>query len=147
MNASKEIPASKWVIYAGILWFSAMGLPALFISINSFIDLLVNIHSQSEIIRIHKGLFYGFGGGIALLIFVAIGIYTKILNKKLSSTLNKLLVRLLVASIIVMLVLPHVIYYVTADYLENENYQMCEPDRIQWPIFRTIVYTKSLSCD
>lgn len=146
MNVTEEEPASKWQIYGAILFFTLLGIGSLFVFTSVFINMLVDMNTQPEIININKGAYYLFGVGMASLFLVFDVVYSKVLKKEISKNMHRQLTRIGVGSIVVVFVLPHIIHFAAADYLEKAHYQVCESRSTQWLFVRTIVYTKSLPC-
>ena len=146
MNVTEEEPVSKWVVYGGMLLFGLLGVAGLFLSISAFMNLFTALNTQPVFISIYKGRYYGFGAGIGSLLFFSGMVYIKVFNKELSHTMNQLLVRLLLGSVALAFILPQIIHYTAANYLEKHDYQVCKARSTQWLFVSTIVYTKSLPC-
>jgi len=147
MNDLTEKPSSKLIVILTTLSFGIIGLGALYIAANTTIFLIVDIYNFQENIEFNKGAFYLYGVGLILLIFVVGIIYTNYLKKNISNHTNKIIVKVVLVCLIVTFLLPQIVHYATANYLENHGYQVCEVRSKQWLHVRTIVYSNLVACD
>lgn len=105
---------------------------------------LTEIFSQSSVVSLNKGAFYGLGVAIAIgaLLFGDI-IPTQMTKKPLSSKYQKRVVQIIVAGVLLTLVLPHIVHYSVAAHLERQGYRVCDELSHRWLFARTIVFTDS----
>ena len=124
-----------------------LGIVPLYLAVTLTIELVTELSNQAELITFEKGSFYLFGVGTGLLLLAFGLIYSKLFNKEISKSLNVLLSRLVIGAVILTFILPQIIHYSVANYLENEGYQVCEEKSRRWLHNVTIVYTKTLPCE
>lgn len=147
MNNLDEKPASKWIVILTALSFSFIGLGALYIAVDTTRFLIIGIYNSQDNIEFNKGALYLYGVSLILLIFVVGIIYTNYLKKNISNHTNKIIGKVVLVCLIITFLLPQIVHYATANYLENNGYQVCEARSKQWLHVRTIVYSKLVSCD
>ena len=146
MDITAAPKPSIWYILCITFIFSAIGIVALYYAVNVLIILTTEISNLNELITIDKGAYYLFGVSFIFIIFVIGLIHTRIFNKKISDSIDKLYTRLLIGALALTFIIPQIIHFSAAYYLENEDYQVCEEKSTQWLHVVTIVYTKTLPC-
>lgn len=147
MNNLDEKSASKWIVVLTALSFGIIGLGALYIAVDTTILLITGIYNSQDNIEFNKGALYLYGVGLILLIFVVGIIYTNYLKRSISNHTNKIIGKVVLVCLIITFLLPQIIHYATANYLENRGYQVCEARSKKWLHVQTIVYSKFVSCD
>jgi len=108
--------------------------------------MISSIISDNPQIKIDKGSYYLLGAGIALLALLPDGYYNSVLKSSTPKMMEKWIRRIAIGGCILILILPPLIHYPAAIYLEKHNYSECEAKSSQWLFVRTIVYTKSNYC-
>ncbi len=146
MNNLEEKPGSKWIVILTVCSFGFIGLGALYVAVDTTTFLIRGIYNSHDIIEFNKGAFYLYGVGLILLIFVVGIVYTNYLKKNISNHTNKIIGKVVLVCLVITFLLPQIIHYATANYLENRGYQVCETRSKQWLHVRTIVYSKLVSC-
>lgn len=106
--------------------------------------LLVEIVSQSSVVSLNKGAFYGLGVAIAIgaLLFGDI-IPTQMIKKPPSKKHQKRVVQIIVTGVLLTVTLPHIVHYSVAAHLKIQGYQTCDELSHRWLFARTIVFTNS----
>lgn len=145
MDAEKTV--SMKTGYALGFGFLLLGILMIALPLIELVDMLSEIRSDSEFITLDLGVYYFFGGGVFFIVMVVGLVYPKLFNKQLSPGVEKLLIFLFLSGITLMFILPYAMQTIIDEYMHNNRYIVCEAKSSQWLHVRTIVYTKSLSCD
>lgn len=100
-----------------------------------------SIISNSARVSIDKGVYYLFGAGIALLAMLPDGLYNAVLKHEKPSNIARWDTRGIIAGLVLILLLPQLVHYSSASYLENRGCLVCGEESRQWLVMRTIVYS------
>jgi len=146
MSESPE-KSSQITILITVVSFALLGVGALYIAINTTFSLIRHIIYLPESIEFNKGALYLWGVGFVLLLFVVGIVYTNYLKKTISKKTNKRLTQFVIFLLLLTFLLPQVVHYVTAEYLEKKDYKICESKSRQWLHVKTIVYSRLSSCE
>ena len=110
----------------------------------TLIDTAQQIYLRPTSISFNKGVFYMFGAGIGLGVLVVAMITEVVLKKHLSKRLNAFLTKVAISGVIIIFLLPQVVHYLIADYLEGQGYEVCHEASHQWLHSRTIVFVNDM---
>lgn len=139
-NTSDARP-SKSAGIAILVFFLVISVTCLWLPISALVDMIGSITSNSARVSIDKGVYYLFGAGIALLALLPDGLYNAVLKQEKPSNIARWVSRGIIAGLILILLLPQLVHYSTASYLENRGYLVCGKESRQWLAMRTIVYS------
>lgn len=95
-------------------------------------------------ISFNKGVFYMFGVGVSLSVLVYAMIIESVLKKNLSKKSNNVLTKTAIFGVAIMFLLPQVVHYSIAHYLEGQGYEVCHEASHQWLHSRTIVFVNNM---
>ena len=141
----EEKPISIGLAYSILFVFFVIGIISVFIPINFFIDMFMQISSRQEQITLDKGVYYLFGGGV-FFVLMGLGIFVSKVFK-VSEKVEKIIVALMIVSIFLIFALPQLVHVSVESYVENEGYQVCREKSHRWLFVVTIVYTKTIPCN
>ena len=126
--------------YVGILWFMSMSIGALiWFGVNAVFTVRQLATNQASI-SFDKGAFYMLGIGIALGALVIAMILEVWKKKPTSDNLSRKLTRTALLGIAITFLLPQVVHYPLAHYLQQRGYQVCREASYQWLLYRKIVF-------
>ncbi len=146
MEITEEPRPSIWHISGLIILLTTMGIASLFFAVTILVKLLAELSNHSELVTIEKGIYYFFGVGLIPLILASAFIYARVFNNEMSHAANILFTWLIIGGLVLTFVIPQVIHYSVANYLEEDSYQVCEEKSRRWLHNVTIVYSKTLPC-
>jgi len=147
MEITEEPRPTIWYILGLIILLSTMGIASLFFAVTILVKLLAELSNHSELVTIEKGTYYFFGVGLIPLILASAFIYVRVFNNEMSHAVNALFTKLIIVGLVLTFIIPQIIHYSVANYLEKDGYQICEEKSTRWLHAVTIVYTKTLPCE
>jgi len=147
MEITTDPEPSVWYVLAIGVTFFAMGIGSLVFAGYSLSILLTELFGHSQLVNFDKGSFYMFGVGSTLITIVIWGFLSKMYNKKLPEKLSKLFYGVFIASLLLTFALPQIAHMTVNNYLEGQNYQICEDKSHRWLHAVTIVYGKNSACN
>jgi len=66
-------------------------------------------------------------------------------KKPLSDRLTRRIVTMVILGVVLTFLLPQMVHYPLAYYLEKRGYQVCKEASYQWLLYRKIVFTNDLA--
>lgn len=133
------------VQFATILVSISMSLGALFWFVLTAIDTVQQLLLSLPGISFNKGSFYLLGVAIglgALVTFMIIEVWNK---KPPSDRVTQLVTRVAISGVVIMFLLPHLVHYPIAHYLENQGYEVCHEASHRWLHSQEIVYVNNIN--
>jgi Na+/proline symporter len=145
---NKVTEKKPWLtILITLISFIILGLGSLYFAVDNTFSLIIGLSSLPDNISFNKGAQYLWGVGFVLLIFVIGIIYTNYLKKSISKKRNKQLSIAVIFLLLFTFLFPWFVHYIPDSYLKNHNYRICEAKSKQWLHVKTLVYSKSASCN
>lgn len=127
-----------WKVFLYSLIFFAVGVGALGHWAFETIELTKQLTQHSALVRFHKGAFYFFGAGLALITFAVVAIISRFSNRY-----SQLFNVMLVVSVVVMFSIPQLAHWYISNRMLTEGYEVCADKSHRWLHDVTIVYAKS----
>ena len=130
-----------------LLAFLAVAVTCMMLPAISFFEMIGRISSKANSILINKGVYYLFGGGLALSILLVDGVYNTLLRRKIPEKIKKIVSIIALSGLALVVTLPLAVHHLSAYVLEKRDYEVCESASSQWLFVRDIVYTRPGVCD
>ena len=137
-----EKKPSNLVLYGGLTLLSLMAIGGLGYFLFEAINVLSKLLSLPDYISFDKGAFYLLGASIGLAVLIYAAVYESCLGKTLGDKHARQITKVAISGIIIMFALPHLVHYLTAQFLQNKEYGVCQEVSRQWLHSRIIVYAK-----
>lgn len=135
-----ENELARWQLAAGLAVFAVLTAFG-FVYFGYYLSLLFQgLLNHSAAVTLNKGAFYCFGAALIGCMLVYFGI-RKLQGKTVSTRQNRTASLIFFGGLASAIILPQLIHYPTASYLQASGYSECELQSRQWLHDKVMVFT------